>query len=129
MRNGSNKKRRKMSAGTVFMLVMLIMVISMSALVLSRLSSGASVDLSKLRMNVLDIQSDPARQATDETKEKKTQKKKKAKNTTKVQVTQVISETPVPQNGDESFTLTVGGSISLAGEVRKNSMNATTRIL
>ena len=55
MRGGKYAGRRKLSAGTVFMLVLLVVVLAGSALVLVRLSSGARVDLSKLNMNVLDI--------------------------------------------------------------------------
>ena len=53
-----NDKRRPLSVGTVFMLGMLVVVLIGSAVVLGRLSSGASVDLSKLKMNVLDIQNE-----------------------------------------------------------------------
>lgn len=50
-----NGERRPVSAGTKVMLVMLAVVIAGSALVLGRLSSGASVDLSKLNRNLLDL--------------------------------------------------------------------------
>ena len=56
-----NTAQRKLSAGTVFMLALLIVVLCGSALVLGRLSSGASVDLSRLSMNVLDIREDTGR--------------------------------------------------------------------
>ena len=49
------KNRRPLSAGTVFMLILSVAVIAGSAVVLGRLSSGASVDLSKLKMNLLDL--------------------------------------------------------------------------
>ena len=52
---GRNGKKRPLSAGTWIMLVMLAVVIAGSALVLGRLSSGASVDLSKLNMNLLNL--------------------------------------------------------------------------
>ena len=54
MKNG--KQRRPFSVGTIFMLVMLAVVLVGSAAVLGRLSSGASVDLSKLNMQFLDLQ-------------------------------------------------------------------------
>ena len=50
-----NGEKRPVSAGTKVMLVMLVLVIAGSALVLSRLSSGASVDLNKLNRNLLDL--------------------------------------------------------------------------
>ena len=52
------KNRRRMSVGTVFMLTLLTVVLCGSALVLSRLSSGASVDLSRLSMDVLDLRTE-----------------------------------------------------------------------
>ena len=50
-----NGEKRPVSAGTKVMLVMLVLVIAGSALVLGRLSSGASVDLNKLNRNLLDL--------------------------------------------------------------------------
>ena len=49
-------KRRPVSFGTKFMLVMITVVLAGSAAVLARLSSGASVDLGKLNMQILDLQ-------------------------------------------------------------------------
>ena len=127
MGNRRNTGRRKLSAGTVFMLILLAAVTAGSALVLSRLSSGASVDLSRLSMNVLDIQEDPAREATDET-EDHPQSATTEKTADRPTPVPEIRETPVPRSGSDSFTLTVGGSISLSGEVRKNSRNADAKI-
>lgn len=55
MKNGD--RRRPLSFGTRFMLVMLAVVLAGSAAVLIRLSSGATVDLKKLNMQILDLQS------------------------------------------------------------------------
>lgn len=115
MRNGSDPGRRKWSAGTKFMLALLAVVVAGSALVLGRLSAGASVDLTKLNMNVLDIAEDPAHIAADETEdmpETKPQAKKTA--------APAAQPTAEPKTAD-GFTLTFGGTISLSGEVRKNS--------
>ena len=49
-------QHRPLSVGTVVMLVMLVVVLVGSAAVLGRLSSGASVDLDKLNMQILDLQ-------------------------------------------------------------------------
>ncbi len=128
MRNGRNRQKRKISAGTVFMLAMMAVVITGSVIVLDRLSSGTSVDLSRLRMSVLDIREDPAREDGTETEEQP-QMPAVIQETGTPQLSPVIPEkTPVPRNGSESFTLTVGGSISLAGEVRKNSRNADAKV-
>ena len=66
MRHERGTPGRKWSAGTVFMLALLVVVLGGSVLVLGRLSSGASVDLKKLNMDVLNIREDPARAGTDE---------------------------------------------------------------
>ena len=50
-----SRDRRPVSVGTVFMLAMLAVVLAGSVLVLGRLSSGGSVDLSKLNMKALDL--------------------------------------------------------------------------
>ena len=66
MKNGNRTGRRRLSAGTVFMLILLTAVLGGSALVLGRLSSGATVDLSKLRMSVLDLQENESRSESGE---------------------------------------------------------------
>ena len=119
-----NTAQRKLSAGTVFMLALLIVVLCGSALVLGRLSSGASVDLSRLSMNVLDIREDPARDAALQDDEPEPTPKKKKQS----QKAALPEATPVPQGGADSFTLTVGGSISLSGEVRKNSRSTDSKV-
>ena len=65
MKDRRSKHRRKMSAGSVFMLAMLAVVLCGSVLVLGRLSSGASVDLNRLQMTVLDLQSGNRNEADD----------------------------------------------------------------
>ena len=108
-----NTAQRKLSAGTVFMLALLIVVLCGSALVLSRLS-----------MNVLDIREDPARDAALQDDEPEPTPKKKKQS----QKAALPEATPVPQGGADSFTLTVGGSISLSGEVRKNSRSTDSKV-
>ena len=144
-------RRRPLSAGTVIMLAMVAAVLVGSAAVLGRLSSGASVDLSKLNMQILDLQSGPQADANDgETA---------APAGTQEAAPQGFPETPrnasaaggarqTPQDGKESpvreadaaeppagetegpkaeetgsFTLTVAGAVSLEGEVLKNAWN------
>ena len=122
MGNGNRPERRKLSAGTVFMLVLLIAVLGGSVLVLGRLSSGASVDLSKLNMSVLDIREDPAREAAEEGQPA-------GKSEPAPQKKPVATDAPQPSaTGEESFTLTFGGSISLSGEVRKNSKSTDAKV-
>ena len=72
MKDRKKQKRRKISTGTVFMLVMLAVVLGGSALVLGRLSSGASVDLSRLQMKVLDIQNENRNEADETEKQPET---------------------------------------------------------
>lgn len=122
MRDGKGPGRRKWSAGTVFMLVLLAAVLAGSALVLGRLSSGAKVDLSKLNMNVLDLsdgQAPPPAGAAEDDGETGSRPETGA--------TAAPAPTAVPA-GVNGFTLTVGGSISLSGEVRKNSRSTDAKV-
>lgn len=123
MRNGYKTERRKLSAGTVFMLVLVAAVLAGSVLVLGRLSSGASVDLSRLSMSVLDLQEDASRNGSDTTAEEKAEAKPEPARRQETQA----AETTVRQSA-KGFTLTVGGSISLSGEVRKNSQSTDTKV-
>lgn len=123
MKSKKDRKRRKMSAGTVFMLIMLALVLGSSALVLGRLSSGATVDLTKLHMAVLDIQNESRTGAEEETDDTE------PRTTERIVVTPPPAKaTPVPQTDENSFTLTLGGSISLSGEVRKNSRSTDAKV-
>lgn len=124
MRSGNRPGRRKLSAGTVFMLVLLAAVLGGSALVLGRLSSGASVDLSKLNMSVLDIREDPSRESAGNTEDIPDGETKQAPKMTEPPT----DETAVRRNDEGGFTLTVGGSISLSGEVRKNSRSTDAKV-
>ena len=112
-----------MSAGTVFMLGLLAVVLCGSALVLGRLSSGASINLNKQKVDVIELQDDPSRETTEETKT--TEQTAEA---AKVTAPPVYDVTPVPQEQENSYTLTIGGSITLSGEVRKNSWNADSKV-
>ena len=123
------KNRRPLSAGTVFMLILSVAVIAGSAVVLGRLSSGASVDLSKLKMNLLDLDNgedldgDQMPAVTQATAEYPTP-----------QVIQLPAETKAPQQGENSvsestgsFTLTVAGSLSFSDEIRKNCWSSDSK--
>jgi len=119
-------KRRRMSAGTVFMLVMLAVVLCGSALVLGRLSSGASVDLSKLHMTVLDIRNENRTGAEDAEEQPVNEEMHPAAQ--RIKTTAAARTTEAPPADEESFTLTLAGSINLSGEVRKNSKSTDAKI-
>ena len=121
-------RQRKLSAGTVFMLAMLAVVLIGSALVIGRLSSGATVDLTKLNMRALNFEADPSQSETEktaprkETENRQTAESKQEAQSTGEQKPRVI------QNEGASFSLTIGGSFSLSGEVRKNSWNTDSKV-
>ena len=123
MKSGNGAAGKKLSAGTRCMLVLTAVVLAGSAMVLGKLSSGAKVDLSKLSMNVLDLQEDPSRdtETAEAKQETAAQAPKKSENAA---AAQAASE---PRR-DASFTLTAGGSISLSGEVRKNSKSTDAKV-
>ena len=154
-----NGRSRPLSFGSVFMLVMLAVVLVGSAVVLGRLSSGASVDLSKLKMQILDLQGgqqEPGSGSGKTAAAAETQAEKPAgfpETSGSASVTSSTSEdktsgTPdtdrQPQNpaggasdtnqptsagndGGESYTLTVAGTVCLEGEVLKNSWNTDAK--
>ena len=124
IKNGKKPGRQKFSFGTVFMLWLLAVVLCGSALVLGRLSSGASVDLSRLSMHVLELQEDPSRITDDEKEQQEASTPEGRSATTRP----LQTDTPVPKTAGGIFTLTLGGSISLSGEVRKNSWNADAKV-
>ena len=127
MKGRKGKARRKLSAGSVFMLVMLAVTLGCSALILGRLSSGASVDLSKLHMSVLDIEND-YRNEMDTAEEIPARENQQIPAVKTATVQEPVKETPVPINEGDGFTLTLGGSLSLTGEVRKNSRSTDAKV-
>ena len=118
--------RRKLSFGSVFMLGLLAVVLCGSALVLGRLSSGASVDLSRLSMNVLDLQESSSR--TAETEPAVIVRPEQAAPPASSAATTQPAEAEASVSRPNAYTLTVGGSIALTGEVRKNSWNPDAKI-
>ena len=123
MKSGKYTERRKLSAGTVFMLVLLVVVLTGSALVLGRLSSGARVDLSKLNMNVLDLSSD------DTPDKAGSAQGESSASASRPETAAAAAPAPTAAPaGRNEFTLTAGGSISLSGEVRKNSKSTDAKV-
>ena len=151
-----NDKRRPLSVGTVFMLGMLAVVLIGSAVVLGRLSSGASVDLSKLKMQILDLQNG---QQTDEpgtentagaagkqaskasgfpeaagsavvsggsSRDEKDETQNSAKQTAPAKSPAAEMKEEKPQ-ASGSYTLTIAGTVSLEGEVLKNAWNSDSK--
>ena len=127
MKRGRNGQKRRLSAGTVIMLVMLVVTLAGSALVLGRLSSGASVDLEKLKMDFLQIQETPDPDPADETKPKTDEKAKQPGNDKVTPPPEINDALPAEKKGS-TFTLTAAGSIALTGEVRKNSWTSDSRV-
>lgn len=112
--------RKKLSFGSKFMLCMLCAALLGSVLVLGRLYSGAKVDLSKLTMQVLNIPTEvPQTGRDDETPEPVTAQAPKQA---------VPTEVPAEKSGTPEFRMTLGGTIALTGEVRKNSLSTDTKV-
>lgn len=122
------RQKRKFSAGTKFMLGLLAVVLLGSAAVLGRLSSGATVDLSKLQMSVLELQETFSPDDGIKTTETRNPEQDNSVQTAKATARPAAEEKTVPETANASFTLTFGGSISLSGEVRKNSWNADAKM-
>lgn len=146
-------QRRPLSVGTVVMLVMLAIVLVGSAAVLGRLSSGASVDLDKLNMQILDLQnglqnggSDSGNTAAGQGKQADKPagfpetpgnasvsdnpvQEAPAKETNPAQPAAAATEKPVTDTkpAESAYTLTVAGAVSLEGEVLKNTWNTDSK--
>ena len=122
------KPKRKFSAGTKFMVGLLAVVLLGSAAVLGRLSSGATVDLSKLQMSVLELQETFSPDNGMKTMETRKPDQGSSVQTATMTVKPAAEGKTIPETTNASCTLTFGGSISLSGEVRKNSWNADAKM-
>ena len=111
------------------MLALLVLVLGGSALVLSRLSSGARVDLSKLNMNVLNLQDGtPGNQAAATGGAQAPAAEPQAPGSASgAEKREKAADTPAPQAQAAGFTLTIGGSVALTDEVRKNSQGTDSK--
>ena len=109
-----NTERRRFSGGTLLMLAATVLVLAGTFFVLARLSSGKPVDLTRLRPGALALQ-------TAETAPAETPQAQRAEEAapTAAPAVQPVQASDVP--AEKSFTLTVGGTVALAGEVRSNS--------
>ena len=104
--------RRKISAGTVLVLLSTILILGGTGYVLSRIGTGAPIDLSRLQPETVNLQETPV-PLPEETPAAATA------------VPDLPARTPAPSAepaaAERSFTLTVAGTVCLSGEVRKNS--------
>ena len=118
----AGKKRRGITFGTVFMLIMTAAVLGSSAFVLLRLSSGHSVDLSQLQAQVVQLQTEnPAETEAN------------ASGNTAAEQTPAITlrrdnNTPAPaESGEKESVLTFGGIIAVEDQVRKSGYASDTK--
>ena len=113
-------RKRKISAGTVAILLLTLSVLGGTGFVWSRLSSGKTIDLSRLQPESFDLHI-----ATGRPEEipdiPQTPAPKPA--VTAAPATAV----PEEETKGKSFTLTVAGTVALEGEVRKNSYYSDSR--
>ncbi len=104
--------KRKTSPGTVFMLVLTVVVLAAAAIVWTRLSSGATVDLSRLKTAALPLKDPPA-----ET-ERITDRNPEITNSAAATVSPKETATPEPET--KKMTVSFTGTVTFDGEVRKN---------
>ena len=111
--------KRKISAGTVAVLTVTVLVLAGTGFVWSRLTSGKTVDLSGLQPESLDLQINTGRpEEIPDIPQAGTPTPAPAPRPT---------DTPVPEAKGKSFTLTAAGTVALEGEVRKNSYYSDTK--
>ena len=94
------------------MLVLTVVVLAAAAIVWTRLSSGASVDLSRLKTAALPLKDSPVEteKITDPVPEK----------TKSAAVTASPKETATPEPETKKMTVSFTGTVAFDGEVRKN---------
>ena len=106
--------KRKISAGTVVVLLLTLVILGGTGFVWSRLSSGKTIDLSSLQPESYDLQI-----ATGQPEEipdiPQTSAPKPALTAAPA------TAAPEEETKGKSFTITVAGTVALEGEVRKNS--------
>ena len=108
-RNG----KRKVSAGTIAVLAVTLLVLAGTGFVWGRLSSGKTVDLSGMQPESLELQintGSPEENAGIP-----------QEGTPTPAPVPRATDTPAPETKGKSFTLTAAGTVALEGEVRKNS--------
>lgn len=127
MKRGGNEQKRRLSTGTVVVLVLLAVTLAGSALVIGKLSSGKPADLKKLNLHLLNIQETPVPGPSDEGKTNP-EETKKAFGAPNITPPPVVSEMSSAEKKGSAFELTAAGSIALTGEVRKNSWSADSRV-
>lgn len=128
MKGNWSGERRKTSFGTKFMLVMLALVLGGSALVIWKLSSGGTVDLSRLTMNPLNLQQQPGQEGKQPPEEGTD---RPADSTTKpapaVTAAPEKTETESAREQPGQFTVTIGGTLYLSGEMEQHCKNPDTK--
>ena len=107
--------RRGVSFGTVAVLTFTLLILAGSVFVWTRLSSGKTVDLSRLKIESLDL---TIQTGAPEEIRADAQQAAPSPAPTAAQA----AKTPEPAaKQQKSFTLTAAGTVALEGEVRKNS--------
>ena len=104
-------RNRKISTGTIAVLLSSVIVLGMTVFVWIRLSDGKSVDLSRIRTGVLDLKEANVKEDVEP-----------IVSTAERTVRPVAPvSTEKPSELVRSYTMTIGGTVALDGEVRKNS--------
>ena len=113
-----DRQKRKISAGTLIMLIAAIIVLAATVYVLARLSSGTQVDLTRLRPGTVDITE------KERTEENPGPTARPAAEPTAVPAAEEVP--PTTEQPGRSLTLTVGGTVSLVIMGESINVKATT---
>lgn len=106
-----NRKGRGVSFGTIFMLCLVVLTLGGSALVITRLSGGGTVDLSKVG-EALQLNSGTGKQGVEDILIREDGKTAEKKPT--------ATKAPAPEAEAPTFTMTVGGLTAVETEVRRS---------
>ena len=106
--------KRKISAGTVVMLAAAVLILGLTVFVWLRLSSGKTVDMSRLQASTIELQGkDIGTEEIPSVPKNETVSRSSAQT--------VPTGEPAGISRGKAFTLTAAGTVALDGEVRKNS--------
>ncbi len=109
------EEKRKFSAGTKVVLTMTLVILAVTAFALIRLSSGAKMDLTRIRSAAVDSPAEDGKRTTPAAEIPPAAAQPQYAGTAAAQVPED------PQQEYQSVTLTLAGTVALDGELRKNS--------
>ena len=115
-----DRKRRSVSAGTVFMLFLVVLVLGGSAWVLTRLSGGRNVDLNRVVTSVMKLSSGEKQEIENIRIQQEPGEKPAEPTPTVKPAAGMFPSDAETGTAARTFTLTAGGTAAIETEVRRS---------